>query len=59
MYGKIVACSFCGWDNHDVSICWKRMAAYRKQKKEKKKESKGTLDKENHAIKKMQKKCTY
>jgi len=25
-HGKIIACSFCGLENHHVSRCWKRMA---------------------------------
>ena len=35
------------------------MATYRKQKKEKKQEAKGPLDKENHAVKRMHMQCTY
>ena len=35
-YGKRIACSFCGLDNHNVSRCWKRMATYRKLWKERK-----------------------
>ena len=42
-YGKIIACSFCGLDNHSVSKCWKRMATYKKLLKEKKQEAKGPL----------------
>jgi len=58
-YGKRIACSFCGLDNHHVSKCWKRMATYMKLLKERKQEAKGPLDKENHAIKKMHTCYTY
>ena len=59
MYGKIIACSFCGLDNHHVSRCWKRMATYRKLWKEKKQKAKGPLDKANHVVKRMHMCCTY
>ena len=58
-FWKIISCSFCGLDNDNVSRCWKRMATYRKLLKERKKEAKGPLDKENHAIKRMYMCCTY
>ena len=35
-YGKRIACSFCGLDNHNVSRCWKRIATCRKLLKERK-----------------------
>ena len=56
-HGKIIARSFCGLDNHHVSRCWKRMATYRKLMKEKKQKTKGPLDKENHADKRMHMCC--
>jgi len=59
MYGKIIACSFCGLDNHHASRCWKRMATHRKLLKENKQEAKGPLDKENHVVKRMHMQCTY
>ena len=59
MYGKKIACSFCGLDNHNVSRCWKRMATYKKLLKEKKKEAKGPLDKANHTVKRMHMCCAY
>jgi len=58
-YGKRIACFFCGLDNHNVSRCWKRMATYRKLLKERKKKAKGSLDKANHAVKRMHMQCTY
>lgn len=58
MCGKRIAFSFFGLHNHDFSTCWKRMATYRKQKKEKEQVAKGPLDKENHAIKRMHMQCT-
>ena len=59
IYGKRVACSFCGLDSHHVSRCWKRMATYRKLFKEKKQASKGPLDKANHVVKRMHMCFTY
>ena len=58
-YGKRIACSFYGLDNHNVSRCWKRMAAYRKLLKEKKQEAKGPLAKANHVVGKMHMCFTY
>jgi len=58
-YGKIIACSFCGLDNDNVSRCWKRMTINRKLLKGKKQEAKGPLDKENHVVKRMHMQCTY
>jgi len=58
-HGKIIAYSFCGFVNHNVSRCWKRMATYRKLLNERKQEAKGQLDKENHAIKRMHMCCTF
>jgi len=56
---KIIACSFCGLDNHNVSRCWKKMATYMKLLKERKQEAKGQLDKANHVVKRMHMCCTY
>jgi len=50
-YGKRIACSFCGLNNHNASRCWKRMATYKNLLKERKQEAKCPLDKENHVVK--------